>query len=82
MNYFTKAFFFITNPLLALAKNESSVLAFVYLCANRDLEILCRNTLFLSNNIVIYHDKFRISIVMKVETDIITKIAVRSHWIR
>jgi hypothetical protein len=57
-------------------------LAFVYLCANRDLEILCRNTLFLSNNIVIYHDKFRISIVMKVETDIITKIAVRSHWIR
>ena len=76
---FHKSFFFITNPS---AKNDSSVLAFVYLCANWDLVILCRNTLFLSNNIVIYHDKFRISIVMKVETDIITKIAVRSHWMR
>ena len=31
MNYFTKAFFSITNPL---AKNESSVFAFVYLCVH------------------------------------------------
>jgi hypothetical protein len=40
-------------------------LAFVYLCANRDLEILCRNTLFLSNNIVRQFDHVSHKIIKK-----------------